>query len=61
MPVSVTVTTSSVVLPVGADGHAAPVGRELDRVGQQVEHHLFESQLVGFDLADVVGDVQPRW
>ena len=40
-----------------ADGHAAAVRRELDRVGQQVEDDLFEPQLVRLDLADVVGDL----
>ena len=44
-------------LAVGADGHAAAVGGELDGVGEQVEHHLLEPQLVGLDRPDVVGDV----
>ena len=43
-------------LAVGADGNAAAVGRELDGVGDQVEDHLLESQLVGLDHPDVVSD-----
>ena len=55
------------------DGHRAPRrrprrphrrpatgGRELHRVRQQVEQHLLEAQLVGLDVADVGGDVEPR-
>ena len=57
MPVSVTVTMRSVPSRSARTGHAATVGCELDGVGQQVEHHLLEPQLVGFDRPDVVGDI----
>ena len=34
------------VIPVGADGHAAAIRCELDRVGQQVEDDLFEQYVI---------------
>ena len=40
-------------LAVGADADAAAVGGELHGVGEQVEDHLLESELVGVDRPDV--------
>ena len=49
MPVSVTVIASSVPSRRRATDDRAAVGGELHRVGEQVEHHLLEPQLVGVD------------
>jgi hypothetical protein len=41
---------------VGADGNAAAIGCELDGVGDQVQDHSLELQLVGLGHPDLVGD-----
>ena len=52
MPVSLTATSSTPPEPARAHRHLAAVGRELHRVGQQVEQDLLELALVGAHLAE---------
>ena len=55
MPMPVSLHRDDDVVGVAARAHvdAAAVGRELDRVGQQVEQDLLELALVGDDLAEL--------
>ena len=48
------------LVPAPPRGHGDPaaVRGELDRVREQVDHHLLEPQLVGVDGPDVFGDEQ---
>ena len=51
MPLPLSATSRSTSLAAGAQPHldASPVGRELDRVGEQVPHHLLQALPVAHD------------